>query len=89
MPPQRASALRETALAYLDAGMNVAETSRRLFLHRNTVLQRLEQLGAVLGSDWHTPPRSLDLHLALLSAARDDGGAPGVTAPSRENLLRI
>lgn len=54
--------------------MNVAETSRRLFLHRNTVLQRLEQLGAALGPDWHTPPRSLNLHLALLSTARDDGG---------------
>ena len=87
LPPQRASALRETALAYLDAGMNVAETSRRLFLHRNTVLQRLEQLGAVLGSDWHTPPRSLDLHLALLSAARDDGGAPGAP-PARSQPRR-
>jgi DNA-binding PucR family transcriptional regulator len=34
-------------------------------VHPNTVTQRLERIGRLLGDDWREPARALDLQLAL------------------------
>lgn len=41
--------IRETVEAYLDAGGNVDEASRQIFVHRNTVRYRLTQAEELLG----------------------------------------
>ncbi len=34
-------------------------------MHVNTVTQRLERVGRLLGREWSTPERALEVHLAL------------------------
>jgi DNA-binding PucR family transcriptional regulator len=34
-------------------------------VHVNTVTQRLDPIGRLLGADWNTPERALELQLAL------------------------
>ncbi|MEV0251057.1 helix-turn-helix domain-containing protein [Nocardia sp. NPDC050712] len=57
--------LTETAWAHLEFGANIARTAEELFIHRNTVRQRLSRIGALLGPDWLDGPRRLDVHLAV------------------------
>lgn len=62
---ERGSDLARTAATLLDCGGSLVETGRRLHLHPNTVRQRSERIGALIGSDWRDPARSVDLHFAL------------------------
>ena len=41
------------------------ETAKRLHVHPNTVAQRLDRIGTLLGDDWRDPARGLDVQLAL------------------------
>ena len=61
---QRTTNLVETATAYFDEHGNVARTARRLHLHTNTLLKRLERIAAILGDDWRAAD-ALDVQLAL------------------------
>ncbi|MBB1014142.1 PucR family transcriptional regulator, partial [Dietzia schimae] len=40
-------------------------TAERLFVHVNTVYQRLDRLDQVLGTGWRRGDRALELRLAL------------------------
>ncbi|MBF6079765.1 helix-turn-helix domain-containing protein [Nocardia cyriacigeorgica] len=60
-----ATALTETAWTFLETNAGLAETAARLFIHRNTVRQRLARIAELLGPDWLDNTRRLDLHLAL------------------------
>jgi DNA-binding PucR family transcriptional regulator len=51
--------------AYFDAASNTAEAARRLHVHVNTLLKRLERVGTLLGDDWRKPENALRLHLAI------------------------
>ncbi len=62
-----AARLRETVLAYLEAGMDGA--AARLAIHRNTVRYRLHQAEAVLGRP--VTERRRELELALLCAGAE------------------
>ncbi len=44
---------------------NTAEASRRLFVHYNTLKNRLERIEAILGSVLHTPARALECQVAI------------------------
>lgn len=57
--------LAATAWAYLEAEGSIAAAARVLFVHRNTVVQRLGRIAVLLGEDWARAPRRLDTHLAL------------------------
>ncbi len=57
--------LTRTAYVYLETDGNVARVAELLHLHRNTVRQRLERIGALLGPGWDVSPRRLETHLAL------------------------
>lgn len=61
----RGTELVETLDAYFACGMNLNRTKDRLQIHVNTVSQRLERIGVLLGDDWQAPDRSLEIQLAL------------------------
>jgi len=62
---QRGTRLVETLEAWFATGGSVKETAERLHVHPNTVGQRLDRVGELLGADWRHPGRGLDLQLAL------------------------
>ncbi|MEU1269745.1 GAF domain-containing protein [Streptomyces sp. NPDC005799] len=70
---RRGTDLVRTLDAYFTCGMSPARTKDELHVHVNTVAQRLERVGRLLGDDWHSPARALEIQLALrlhrLSAA--------------------
>jgi len=58
-------ALLETLETYLTCGGNIARASERLYVHRNTLVQRLEKLHELLGFDPRDSDHWLALHIAL------------------------
>ncbi len=61
----RGTDLLGTLEAYYAAGGSPRHAATRLHVHANTVAQRLERVGLLLGSDWQQPEQSLELQLAL------------------------
>lgn len=57
--------LTRTAWTFLETNHNLARTAENLFIHRNTVKQRLERISLLIGEDWLDPTRQLDNHLTL------------------------
>ncbi|MFH9429402.1 GAF domain-containing protein [Streptomyces sp. NPDC017615] len=62
---QRGTDLLRTLDAYFAAAMSPVRTKDVLHVHVNTVAQRLERVGHLLGADWQTPSRALEIQLAL------------------------
>ncbi|MER5461743.1 GAF domain-containing protein [Streptomyces sp. NPDC002668] len=62
---RRGTDLVHTLDAYFASGMSPARTKDDLHVHVNTVAQRLERIGRLLGPDWQSPARSLEIQLAL------------------------
>jgi GAF domain-containing protein len=62
---QRQTRLAETLDAWLSSGGALRDTAEQLHIHPNTVTQRLERVGELLGADWREPARKLDVQLAL------------------------
>ncbi|MEU5871002.1 GAF domain-containing protein [Glycomyces sp. NPDC047369] len=62
---RRGTDLVGTLEAYFAAGGHLAKTKATLNVHVNTVSQRLDRVAAVLGRDWNSPARSLEVQLAL------------------------
>jgi DNA-binding PucR family transcriptional regulator len=62
---RRGTDLVRTLDAYFASGMSPARTKDELHVHVNTVAQRLERVGRLLGSDWQSPSRALEVQLAL------------------------
>lgn len=62
---QHKTELVETAANYFDQSRNVAQTAKAMFVHENTVRQRIDRISELLGSGWNTSVRSFDIHLAL------------------------
>jgi GAF domain-containing protein len=61
----RGTALVETLAAYFRNGSNLARTKDDLHVHVNTVTQRLDRIGVLLGAGWQEPERQLEVQLAL------------------------
>ncbi|MGW3663090.1 helix-turn-helix domain-containing protein [Streptomyces sp. NPDC005141] len=62
---RRGTDLLHTLDAYFASGMSPARTKDALHVHVNTVAQRLERVGRLLGDDWQSPARALEIQLAL------------------------
>ncbi len=62
---QHGGELLETIDVYLACGRNVSRTSRELFIHRNTLLFRLERIRDLLGMDLEDPDNLLLIEIAL------------------------
>ncbi|WP_280885416.1 GAF domain-containing protein [Streptomyces sp. LBL] len=62
---RRGTELVRTLDAFFASGMSPARTKDALHVHVNTVAQRLERVGRLLGADWQSPARVLEIQLAL------------------------
>jgi DNA-binding PucR family transcriptional regulator len=73
---KRGTDLVATLQAFFDCGSSPARAAEALRVHVNTVTQRLERVGRLIGKDWSTPDRALEVQLALrlhrLSVAVED-----------------
>ncbi|MEU9124689.1 helix-turn-helix domain-containing protein [Streptomyces sp. NPDC048506] len=54
-----------TLRVYLESGRSPTRAAETLCVHPNTVSRRLERIGQLLGEDWQSPERVLDIQLAL------------------------
>ncbi|MFF3540329.1 helix-turn-helix domain-containing protein [Streptomyces platensis] len=62
---RRGTELLRTLGAYFACGMSPARTKEALHVHVNTVAQRLDRVSRLLGPDWQSPARALEIQLAL------------------------
>jgi DNA-binding PucR family transcriptional regulator len=72
----------KTLEAYFGVGGSLARAAELLHVHVNTVTQRLERIGQLLGADWQRPERALEVQLALrLQRLRDASAVDGAAEP--------
>jgi len=71
----RRSDLVKTLRTYFAAGTNVSEAADRLFLHRNSMLYRLERIQHLTGLDLKDDGVALALQLGLLANERGERDA--------------
>lgn len=62
---QRGSELLRTIEAYFACDANLSRTAAGLYIHINTLYQRMERITALLGEDWRSGEVALQLHLAV------------------------
>lgn len=62
---RRGTALVKTLEAYFGVGGGLARAAELLHVHVNTVTQRLERVGQLIGPEWQQPERALEVQLAL------------------------
>ncbi len=62
---RKGTALLRTLDMYLSCGGNIARAAEGLYVHRNTLVQRLEKLHDLLDLDPHDSDHWLALHIAL------------------------
>ncbi|MFD9904394.1 helix-turn-helix domain-containing protein [Streptomyces sp. NPDC059063] len=72
----RGTELVRTLEAYFAQGASLSRAKDVLHVHVNTVVQRLDRAARLLGADWNTPDRALEIQLAL-RLHRLSGGSPG------------
>jgi DNA-binding PucR family transcriptional regulator len=69
---ERRSDLLRTLRAYFAAGGNASEAADRMFLHRNSMLYRLERIQKLTGLDLKDPGVALALQLGLLALEKKE-----------------
>jgi purine catabolism regulator len=57
--------LIETLEAFFDRLGNLSQTAEKLFIHRNSLLYRMERISQLTGLDLNNPDTRLAVHLAL------------------------
>lgn len=62
---RRGTDLAATLRAYFDCGTNLTRAKDILHVHVNTVVQRMDRIASLLGEDWQTPHRALEIQIAL------------------------
>ncbi|MEV1143019.1 GAF domain-containing protein [Micromonospora sp. NPDC049799] len=62
---QRGSDLLATVEAYFDADGAHARAAAALFIHPNTLYQRIERINGLLGAGWRTGDQALQIQLAI------------------------
>ncbi|MFB4318005.1 helix-turn-helix domain-containing protein [Actinomadura sp. 21ATH] len=62
---RRGTTLVRTLEDYFGTGCSLSRTAERLHIHVNTVTQRLDRIGRLLGDGWQSPDRALEIQLAL------------------------
>ncbi len=64
--------LVRTLRVYFASGANASEAADRLYLHRNSMLYRLERIGKLTGLDLKDPRARLSLELGLLALEKGE-----------------
>jgi GAF domain-containing protein len=62
---RRGTELVATLQAYFEAGASPARAAEALQVHVNTVTQRLDRVSRLIGKEWSSPERALEVQLAL------------------------
>ena len=62
---ERGTSLVETLGVYFASNCSVVKAAAALFVHSNTLYQRLERVDQLLGADWREPDHALEIQLAL------------------------
>ncbi|WP_084426575.1 helix-turn-helix domain-containing protein [Kibdelosporangium aridum] len=62
---RRGTELVRTLRTYFSCGSSLTATKDVLHVHVNTVVQRLDRIASLLGPDWNSPDRALEIQLAL------------------------
>ncbi|MEU7831649.1 MULTISPECIES: GAF domain-containing protein [unclassified Nonomuraea] len=62
---RRGTVLADTLTAYFGSGGSPSRTAEAMHIHVNTVTQRLDRVGKLLGDGWLEPERALEIQLAL------------------------
>ncbi|MET9857599.1 helix-turn-helix domain-containing protein, partial [Streptomyces sp. NPDC006450] len=73
---QRGTELVRTLQAYYVHGASLSKAKDALHIHVNTVVQRLDRIRRLLGEDWNSPARALELQLALRLHLLANSGPP-------------
>jgi DNA-binding PucR family transcriptional regulator len=71
----RGSDLVRTLKTYFATGTNASEAADRLYLHRNSMIYRLERIQTLTGLDLKDARAALALQLGLLASERGDQDA--------------
>ncbi|MEU7577115.1 GAF domain-containing protein [Streptomyces sp. NPDC041068] len=71
---ERGTELVRTLEAYFGKDRSLTKAKTALHVHVNTVVQRLERVARLLGDDWNTPARTLEIQLALRLHRLTPGG---------------
>ena len=69
---ERRSDLVRTLRVYFATGANASEAADRMFLHRNSMLYRLERIQKLTGLDLKDPGARLALQLGLLTLRKGE-----------------
>ena len=59
--------LEQTALVFFDNNLNITETANELFIHRNTLIYRLNKLEGITGYDIRKFNDAINYYLSYLS----------------------
>ena len=62
---ERGTELARTLLVFYACGSNYTRTAAELYVHVNTLYQRLDRVGQLLGDGWRSGDGALQVHLAL------------------------
>ncbi|GLW06972.1 hypothetical protein Misp01_21020 [Microtetraspora sp. NBRC 13810] len=62
---RRRTALIQTLRTYFTTGCSQSRTAEQMHIHVNTVIQRLDRVGRLLGEGWQDSERALEIQLAL------------------------
>jgi DNA-binding PucR family transcriptional regulator len=73
LPPRERDVLLETLTAWLEADRSAGVAAERLFCHRNTVLNRLHRISALVGRSLTGRRAYVELSLALSAVALPPG----------------
>lgn len=77
---RRGSDLLRTLITYFESDGNLSRTAGELFVHVNTLYQRLDRVTQLLGQGWRHGDQALQVHLALKVRAALHAGS--VLGPS-------
>ena len=66
MPKEIDEELLSTVQKFFENNLNISETSRQLYVHRNTLVYRIEKLQKVTGLDMRVFEDALTFKIALM-----------------------
>src|SRR5258708_4257845 len=79
--------LLDTLETYLECAGNLTKTSNRLFVHRNTLIQRLERLQSLCEIDLQERSNWLTLQVAIKGVGRVTWNSPAAFPSSSSEVL--
>lgn len=68
--------LQKTIQTYLEQQSSISDTSKKMFIHRNTVIYRLHKYERLTGRNLHDPDDTLRIRLALIMEALIEPESP-------------